>query len=243
MNMIQSAVKFSLKISAKQLALFATFICFMLSGCTIEKRRYTSGYHIEGLGRSKSEVVSNEKNTAQLSSPTDTIQSIVEVHVTQTESNERTPIVTQDTLQPKPVKFSKNPHRVTQFLTSEIFAYPLSNKITPTESNYKKRSSVHPDAFTSLMCGIAAMGCLAGIFLTGASPLILFLALLLAMLILAFFATRLAKRAFKDMHYARDRFGGKAMAAVGMLLGVLSIIAFLGLVTIVFLGFAFINLT
>ncbi|MBL0315254.1 MAG: hypothetical protein IPP69_05530 [Flavobacteriales bacterium] len=87
------------------------------------------------------------------------------------------------------------------------------------------------------------MGCLAGIFLTGASPLILFLALLLAMLILAFFATRLAKRAFKDMHYARDRFGGKAMAAVGMLLGVLSIIAFLGLVTIVFLGFAFINLT
>jgi hypothetical protein len=122
--MIQSIEKLSMKICTKQLALFATIVCFMLSGCTIEKRRYTSGYHIEGLGRSKSEVVSNEKNTAQLSSPTDTIQTITEVHVTQTESNERTPIVTQDTLQPKPVKFSKNPHRVTQFLTSEIFAIP-----------------------------------------------------------------------------------------------------------------------
>lgn len=231
----------------------AGFTLIILSGCTIEKRRYTSGFHIEGRGHNKGTAMNSEKqvssetgNSIVLEEVTDTTdgqhadESILETNVIpQSEDPKSKTRSNHDVV----ISAGRKDVKLIHVLTGDILIQKISRAESDANQPTKGRSNVHPDAFSSLICGIAAMGCLAGIFLTGATPIALFIAFLIAMVILAFFATRLAKRAFKDMHYARDRFGGKAMAALGMLLGVLSIVAFLGLITIVVLGIAFVNLT
>jgi hypothetical protein len=227
---------------------------FALTSCSIEKRKYTGGFHVEKhhnksvLARSSSEV-STQKD-ASLSSADSNLSKGNHQLNCEIESDsiyfqkydiEATP---EEKFHSKEEKKHAIPSSTAKQILQQETTTAVLGAFQPTIHGPKKgKGNTHPDAFASLLLGIAAMGCLAGIFLTGASPLILFVGFLAAMLVFAFFATRLAKRAFKDMHYARDRFGGKAMAATGMLLGVLSIVAFLGLITIVVLGIAFVNLT
>lgn len=236
-----------------RLLVLSVLFTYLLSSCTVEKRRYTSGFHVEGIGNpakktnNKSVNTETEVNSEDVSLvPTDSSSHVFSEDPSLNTSAINQPelaVNTPDNLDNSLASRQRSELKLTHVFTGDILFRNTFSSIPEKKQALKGRGGVHPDAFSSLICGIAAMGCLAGIFLTGATPLILFAAFLVAMVVLAFFATRLAKRAFKDMHYARDRFGGKAMAAAGMLLGVLSIVAFLGLITIVVLGIAFVNLT
>lgn len=247
--------KFSNKPNRIQLQYFFWLIacCITIESCTIEKRRYTGGFHVEKRHSKRalvqnSEHVSSEDNYLMQADTS----CIVMEDLKSNDSIASDCTIAQEQNAKSASKENFSNYKEKKFSSSLTSKQILKHEVSVAlidvfqsnkQSPQKGKGNAHPDAFASLLLGIAAMGCLAGIFLTGASPVILFAGFLAAMLVFAFFATRLAKRAFKDMHYARDRFGGKAMAATGMLLGVLSIVAFLGLITIVVLGIAFVNLT
>lgn len=95
----------------------------------------------------------------------------------------------------------------------------------------------------SFVSGLLSFGCLFGIIVAGLGNVWLFVGLIIVMLFFAIAAGKFANRAFKDMHYARDRYSGKALAAAGMVMGVLSIAAFIGLMLILILGIAFVTFT
>ena len=248
-----------------------------LTGCSIEKRRYTGGFHVEHHRRN-GELI-DVQSQAEPPAPTaialdernaDTIR--VELTASNTNVISKTcqclrnhTVVYADgykcSVQSGEAKIGllhlfnrhndsriavidkpiSNGKKIQQAIKSAqaLFDPVVLETMIMHDAAVKRGSSVHPDALGSFVCGLGSMSCLFAILITSLSPFLLFIGLLAAMLLLAFLAGRKANRAFKDMHYARDRYTGKALAAAGMVMGVLSIVAFIGLVLIVIFGIAF----
>jgi uncharacterized protein YktA (UPF0223 family) len=229
----------------RQHFIFTLLLLLLAQSCSIEKRRYSNGFYIEGLHHNhngKHIAASNDNKRS-------VIQTFNDIELEQDSCvSEREKLYSSHGEVKKSIESCSNEKPLFKKTSRIAFnerSILSSEKITTSAPNeksqipQKRRSSVHPDAFTSFVSGLLAFGCLAGIFLTGFTSLVLFVSLLIAMLFFAFLASRLANRAFKDMHYARDRYSGKGLAAAGMVMGVLCIVAFIGLMIIAALGLAF----
>ncbi len=206
-----------------------------LSGCTIEKRRYTGGFHVEHIGKKQSIVSSQQKDSAAVQFQEAIIEKGTEL-ITQ-----QIPVELDSVMK---VGLKETPHQVipkqkVRIRVGTIQSSTVAENVVVSDIAPGKSSSMHPDALGSFLCGLGSFACLFAIIITSLSPLWLFITLLALMILLAFAASRKANRAFKDMHYARDRYSGKALAAAGLVMGVLSIVAFIGLILIAVLGLAF----
>jgi|GEM_PF-7066888 len=206
--------------------------------CMIEKRRYTGGFYIEHHSYVKS---GSEKSVHVVAKDTSgCFQTIDSKKINFNKPKElslaqSTPVLSCNAsikhLQAQPCNFNH---------TSSNLKTPSAKELLSNSGHLKhKKSSVHPDAMKSFASGLAAIGILITIIILGLNSLWIVAALVLATLFFGIAAGKLANRAFKDMQYARDRFSGKGLAAAGMVLGVLSIAALVGLFLITILGITF----
>jgi uncharacterized membrane protein len=213
-------------------------IC-ILSSCRIEKRHYMRGYHIEffsgktnqsepeKLVLSEVEIAPELQNAScNLASDSSEI-SVVMRSVQKTDHRDQHESViekqyteVEKSLSPKSVSSSDELHQ-------------------PSNIN----AQVHPAAAGSLLFGILSALCFVGMFISSFNPLALVIALTLGLFLFAILAKRLSKRAFEDMHHARNRYSGRGFAAAGLALSVITIVAFLGLLAVMLFGIAFISLS
>ncbi len=112
-----------------------------------------------------------------------------------------------------------------------------ANTIKPEKIN----AEVHPYAAGSLLMGILSALSFIMLFVIEFNPVWLVIALIIALIIFALLAQKMAKQAFDDMYYARNRYSGKGLAAAGLALGVISIVALIGLALVILFGIAFIS--
>ncbi|MFM9985369.1 MAG: hypothetical protein ACKVOK_09070 [Flavobacteriales bacterium] len=103
-------------------------------------------------------------------------------------------------------------------------------------------SQVHPAAAGSLLFGILSALCFVGLFITSFSPLALVIGLIAGLFLFAILAKWLSKRAFEDMYHARSRYSGRGLAAAGLALSVITVVAFLGLLAVILFGIGFASL-
>lgn len=205
-----------------------------LTGCSIEKRRYTGGFHIEHHRRNTELIAlqpQGEPPTAIAIAIDERNDDTMRVELT-TCNDARIAVIEKPNSNGKKIQQDRKS-------AQKLFGPVALEAIIMQDVVVKRSSSVHPDALGSFVCGLGSMGCFFAIVITSLSPFLLFIGLLVTMLLLAFLAGKKANRAFKDMHYARNRYTGKALAAAGMVMGVLSFVAFIGLVLIVIFGIAF----
>jgi hypothetical protein len=105
----------------------------------------------------------------------------------------------------------------------------------------KINAEVHPSAAGSLLMGILSAVSFIMLFVIQFNPVWLVVALIIALIVFALLAKKMAKQAFDDMYYARNRYSGKGLAAAGLGLGVISIVALFGLALVILFGIAFIS--
>lgn len=205
----------------KQLLLIGLALTFILSSCSMEKRHYMSGYHIQWknapYGRHElasnnieKKITENKTTTAeQLKMQTNTIDSITttaDANITASADNSVVPLVSEPTL------WRNNPRKA----INRIIINP-----TPTEfkSNNNKKRKTHKAltieeegenknlSIVGLVLGI--LGCV-GYY---AGPLFG-----LAAIIVSAIALKKIKREPKE-------YGGKTMATIGLILGIVAVIA------------------
>ncbi len=208
-----------------------------LASCSIEKRHYTRGYHVEFFsGKTKWSIPEKSEQP--------------EVQALCAEQNFVNPAA-PDSLT---VEAGKNVLKAAQPLNNTRIQNENSRKKDLTEpkadnstdAQYEPAqitAQVHPAAAGSLLFGILSALCFVGMFISSFNPLALVIALTLGLFLFAILAKRLSKRAFEDMHHARNRYSGRGFAAAGLALSVITIVAFLGLLAVMLFGIAFISLS
>jgi len=209
-------------------------------GCSIEKRRYSQGFHIERFhhhnnhngGLAQTDLRKTKRKMVEQRAKCDS--SIVVNGPEEIGMKEKKQENQQPTVRPGKKKLVDEPGSIKVYRT-----YAESRVIVEPRGG----ASYHPDAMASFLCGLAALACLFGIFLTGFSPVWLVAILIIALLVFAMLAKKTSKRAFDDMHYARDRYKGKGFAAAGFVMGMLSVVGLIGLALIIVFGIAFLTLT
>lgn len=195
------------------------------------------GYHVEFLSKKHHiDVTCPEKST------------IIEI----AEAKDISASNVQDTLPVREVDVTKSEHypvfesatkpaEETLHFKQQIQSEPLELTEIQKES-LKPAAQIHPAAAGSLLFGILSALCFIGLFISSFSPLALVIGLSVGLFAFAILAKVLSKRAFEDMHYARNRYSGRALAAAGLALGVITIVAYIGLLAVIVFGIAFTNL-
>lgn len=118
----------------------------------------------------------------------------------------------------------------------ETFPFEIS-----TAAPEKINAEIHPAAVGSFLMGILSALCFVLMFVASFNPVWLVSTLVVGVIVFALLAKKMSSRAFDDMYYARNRYSGKAFAAAGLALGIISLVALVGLVAVVLFGVAFIS--
>jgi hypothetical protein len=219
-------------------------IVFFVSSCTIEKRRYRSGYHIEWV-HSGNESLREPAKTSDIDS---TVAEFTKPAIKTMNSSDEPEEKISETLVVSPLEEVRS----VEFVPSnslepvqiraeiEYHEIPQSNS---KEQQPARMGVLHPDAGGSFLLGLLSAGSIVAMFLLGLSPLWA-IALLFALgLVCGYLAIYLARRAMNDFYQGRDRFSGQPLAIAGMILGVLSLVVLIGAIVIFLLGLIFVNLT
>lgn len=220
--------------------LFVVFISLlMLSSCSIEKRRYSGGYHVHiyknNYDRVDNVSASIHDNKTELSAAEQTPPTENPAMISASQSDE--------TIKVKEDYPLKIVHRNTQSDTEKVTLTALqeydSYTATVNSNPQKVSAEVHPHAFTGFLCGIASAGSLITMFLFSFNPAALMAVLLVSVIVFALLAMKLSRSAFSDMHYARHRYGGRGLASAAMVLGVVSLVALIGFIVVLGISVVF----
>lgn len=103
------------------------------------------------------------------------------------------------------------------------------------------KKQMHPKAGLSFLLGAMSLACVIVPVLVSGLGLAIIIGLAIALVVLALLAQKMSRIALEDMHMARHRYSGKALAAAGLILSVLALVALVGIVVIALLGAAFLT--
>jgi hypothetical protein len=117
-----------------------------------------------------------------------------------------------------------------------------ATKVLPCDTQSEGQKQVHSKATLSLLLGIVSICCVLAPVLISGLGLAVILGLVALLIVTALLAQKMSRIALEDMHMARNRYAGKAMAVAGMILSVLALVALIGIVIIAVLGLAFVSL-
>jgi hypothetical protein len=231
-------------VRCNQLLLLGLFIAVFVSSCAIEKRRYSSGYHIEWL-HSGNESLPEPAKTPDIDS---TVAEFTKPAIKTMNSSDEPEEKISETLVVSPLEEVRSvesvplnsPKPVQIRAEIEYHEIPKSNS---KEQQTARMGILHPDAGASFLLGLLSAGSIVAMFLLGLSPLWAIAALFAIGIACGFIAVYLARRAMNDFYQGRDRFSGQPLAVAGMILGVLSLVVLIGAIVIFLLGLIFVNLT
>jgi len=216
----------------------------MMTSCSIEKRKYNSGYHTD-WNLNKRTIQRNflVKRSIKIESPTSSPSNELIIRECENISKENNyALVIVDSEQNDKRRSTGQTNTIKHKISQVIFTPTIS--IESSTTNLTKISAeVHPHAFSSLICGILAAGSLVTMFIASFSPAALVAALLISIIVFSLLAIRLAKSANSDMYYARNRYSGRGLASAGLVLGIITLVALIGFIavlgiTVVFGAFA-----
>jgi hypothetical protein len=212
----------------------------VLHSCRIEKRHYTRGYHIEFFSRksdlSFSEIQKSERSLqVNLESEPDSMPNIIP------DISIETSTAAIGTLPLSDYAEARSPNKGVQ-LKEEIGAMEIASTSEFNNQPEQTTAQIHPSAAGSLLFGILSALCFVGLFISSFSPLALVIGLVAGLFLFAILAKWLSKRAFEDMYHARSRYSGRGLAAAGLALSVITIVAFLGLIAVLLFGIGFASL-
>jgi hypothetical protein len=203
----------------------------------VQKRRYKSGYHIEFFAKehktdfkkNEPEVEKREMSNECLMASADTASAMVIDHLPKT--------YPQASSDKKESQATVKRIKRKQVLANHSKAEEPNDNATPQKIN----AEVHPSAAGSFLMGVLSALSFIMLFAIQFNPVWLVVALIIALIVFALLAKKMAKQAFDDMYYARNRYSGKGLAAAGLALGVVSIVALIGLALVILFGIAFIS--
>lgn len=223
-----------------RLAVLVLFVSTVFS-CSIEKRKYTSGFHVEwnrNTHRERTIATNEESEPGSDVSVADETKATALPIVSDNEGS----VSTFHTISEASV-VEQISHKAAENITTGETTYPDISPEKIEITGTKISAEVHPHAFASLLCGIVAAGSLLTMFLLSFSPAALVAALLVSIIVFSLLAIRLAKSANSDMYYARNRYSGRGLSSAGMVLGIVTLVALIGFIavlgiTVVFGAFA-----
>ncbi|MFN0033094.1 MAG: hypothetical protein ACKVOR_13120 [Flavobacteriales bacterium] len=213
----------------------------LMHGCTIEKRRYMSGYYIDFRSHHRiSDVGQKPEEAASRSLENVTLKEAVSVEVQSWDT------LIRQAIDPPSVK-EKIPDKQQSAMVIDTVTASVDLPMLPANQNSEHSrqvlSEVHPAAAGSLLMGILSAGCFVLMFMISFNPAWAVGLLVLGIITFAMLAKWLCKKAFDDMYYARNRYSGRGLAAAGLALGIISLVALLGLVLVLLFNLAFISIS
>jgi hypothetical protein len=212
---------------------FACAALLGLAGCRMEKRLYCPGWHVEG--RSSTNV------TSPLVKPRakEGISKITIVDRIDTmRANEHSPIEQGSHKAEYEANVSQGHAQIHRGSMGTKGRKGFMGK----HSDVNSHKQLHPKAALSLLLGVVSMGCVILPLLVSGLGVAIVIGLAVLLLVSAILAQKCSRIAMEDMYMARNRYAGKAMAAAGMILSILSMVALLGILIIALLGVAFLSL-
>ncbi len=227
-----------------QLLLSVLLIIVFINSCTIEKRRYRSGYHIDWVNSGSEQSPDHSKNSGSdttANAPTREALHSPNSSVVPEENVSKTSIVSPleeiSIVEPIQLKQDTPAQSATEIEHGQI------QKSTTGEQQKGGMGVLHPDAGASFLLGLLSVGSIVAMFLLGLSPFWAIAALFVIGLACGYLAIYLARRAMNDFYQGRDRYSGQPLAIAGMILGVLSLVVLIGAIVILLLSLIFVNLT
>lgn len=195
-----------------------------------------NGYHVEFFSRETSGLQNDnlQKSIEAEISDQSLVDSldIANLNATPSEINTQPEALAEKAVTPKIKR--KQPRKVLALSNEKE---QNANTTKPEKIN----AEVHPSAAGSLLMGILSALSFIMLFVIQFNPVWLVIALIIALIVFALLAQKMAKQAFDDMYYARNKYSGKGLAAAGLALGVISIVALIGLALVILFGVAFIS--
>jgi hypothetical protein len=212
---------------------FACAALLGLAGCRFEKRLYRPGWHVEGRGQTN-ETTPLVKPIAKEGISKMTIADRMDTIW----ANEDSPIE----LEAHKAEYkAAAPQGHSQSLRGSMGTKGRKG-FKGNHSDVNSHKQLHPKAALSLLLGVVSMGCVILPLLVSGLGVAIVIGLAVLLLLSAILAQKCSRIAMEDMYMARNRYAGKAMAAAGMILSILSLVALLGILIIALLGVAFLSL-
>jgi hypothetical protein len=212
------------------------FLMACFSSCSMEKRLYRPGWHVEWpkINSGENSVPTKNSEINEVVVPPKMAESIVPSGL-RTDST-----FASDKAEPISV-LEVTPKRITNNAKTTQEA-KIDESVT-IRGNGVGHKQMHPHAGLSFVMGAIAMGCVLAPILVSGLGTVVILCLAVALLVTALLAFKWSRMALEDIHMARNRYSGKALAAAGLVLAVLSLVALIGVVVIALLGAAFLSFT
>jgi hypothetical protein len=203
-----------------------------LNSCSVEKRLYQPGWHVEWPQRKN--VINVETATEKLNCNLERICLVKEITTALDTPNVHSVILDKE---PKIVAFEKENRGVS--VTTEEKIDLEKKSVYSNEVSAAKR--MHPKAGLSFLMGCVSIACIIIPLLVSGLGLTMLITLAVLLIISALLAQKWSRIALEDMYMARNRYSGKALAAAGMILSILALVGLVGVIVIGLLGLAFLS--
>jgi hypothetical protein len=212
---------------------FACAALLGFAGCRIEKRLYRPGWHVEGRGPTNATSPLVKPHAKEgiskitIADRVDTIWAIEHSPIAQG------PHISEDEVDA--------PQGHSQSLRGSMGTKGRKG-FRGKHVDVNSHKQLHPKGGLSLLLGVVSMGCVILPLLVSGLGVAIVIGLAVLLIVSAILAQKCSRIAMEDMYMARNRYAGKAMAAAGMILSILSLVALLGILIIALLGVAFLSL-